>query len=432
MTNQEGYAGAEPRGRTLSKAEKEQLFKQLGPQWDRLEAEVFGEEVPVVVQHEQQQTPEASFNGQANALAWNDEVPPVTFPPSVTIKEFAAHATPVTWFLEDVLADGAITAFNGRFKHGKTQWLCDLLRAAGKGRTEWCGKKLDAGPVLIITQEGTRTWKKRETQFELKEKLVRFKPGWGSPRPYYGHPTLHLWKSLVHDIVVNEVLPHNIRLVIFDVIADFWPVRNHLDTGEINEAITALRWITDQTPAGVLLLGHLNQRGDHKGNNESLGAVDTIVKFGLPSSKHKAKHPGRKLQVQGRFIDTEFDLYIRRTEAGYVLDKAPASTKNAEEPEEPDDREEPEGPEPSVERPCKPGPKHVQILKELCEAHPGTKTKEDLMMATEQARSTLNDQLKYLRQNCGFVEEEAAAGKATTYRASDDLMDWYKSSQLAS
>jgi hypothetical protein len=362
----------------------------------------------------------------ANALAWDDEVPPVLFPPSVSIEEFTADAEPVTWFLEDILADGAITAFNGRFKHGKTQWVCDLLRSAGKDHKTWCGKKLNPGPVLIITQEGKRTWKKREIQFELKKKIVRFKTGWGSPRPYYGHPTLHVWKSLVYDIILNEIIPNNIRLVIFDVIADFWPVRNHLDTGEINEAITTLRLITDHTPAGVLLLGHLNQRGDHKGNNESLGAVDTIVKFGLPTSNSKAKNPGRRLNIQGRFIDTEYDLFIRRTDAGYVLDKPPGGKKDAEEPDGPEEPQEFEEPEEPEERPCKPEPKHVLILKELCEAHPATRTKDDLMKVTDQARSTLNDQLKYLRDNCGFVEEETAAGKATNYRASGDLIAWYK------
>jgi hypothetical protein len=406
------------------------LFKQLRPQWDRLVAEMNGEEVPVVQQPQpQQQTPQAEAADQANVLAWDDDEAPVPFPPSVDIDEFVADAAPVTWFLEDVLPDRAIIQFNGRYKHGKTLWLCDLLRAAGKGRTEWCGKKLDPGPVLIVSQEGKTVWKKRREKFGLQKKLVRFKTGFGGPRPYYGRPKFHVWKSLIFDLM-NEVLKHDLRLVVFDIITDFWPVQNHLDTGEINEAITALRLITEHTPASVLLFGHLNQQGQHKGNNETLGAADVVVKFGLPTSKSHARNGKRKLNVQGRFIDTEYDLFIKRTEAGYVLDKAPAA-KDSEDTEDTEDATVTPA-RPAGNKTCKMGDKDKAILKELVNSHPGAKTTPELEQATGIKRKTLTDRLDRLRENCRFVFVKLGkAGEATTYTASDRLMAEVRSTQAA-
>jgi hypothetical protein len=221
----------------------------------------------------------------------------------------------VKWIWEGYLPRISLSILIGLEKLGKTTLLLHLLQAICCQKDDFLGRTLDGGKVLIVTQENADIWFERFKEYELDPSLIFVQEGPdGQPRPFYGHAKPHEWRRFA-EAVAKKVEANDFRLVILDVISDWWPVEQENSASEVANAVAPWAWLAETTRCCVLAIHHSPKSGKGgRGSNAFPGRADSILT--LTGNK---KTNTRTLEVEGRYRHPK-PQKIRLTSAGYVVE----------------------------------------------------------------------------------------------------------------
>jgi hypothetical protein len=223
------------------------------------------------------------------------------------------HLPGPLWLWHGYLARGSITLLSALWKSGKTTLLAHLLRQLEHGG-DFCGLPLQAGRALYVTEESQSKWADRRDKLGLKdhvEFLVRpfaAKPDWAAWLAFLAH---------LRDLCARRPFD----LLVFDTLANLWPVRDENDDAQVQAALMPLHQLDAR--ANQLLVHH-NRKGDGqeataaRGSGALAAFVDTIVELRRfdPRERHNRQ---RVLTGYGRFDETPEERVIELTAAGVYV-----------------------------------------------------------------------------------------------------------------
>lgn len=220
---------------------------------------------------------------------------------------------PPDWVWPGYIARGRITMLTGLWKAGKSTLLAHLLRDLTRGGG-LVDKALPA-PVVIASEEPAGEWANRRDELDLGANILLVH------RESFARPDHAQWREFVA-FLRAETMARGVGLVVFDTIASLWPVLNENDAGEVLDALTPLRDLSE-AGAAVLLIAH-PRKGDGaegtatRGSGALPGFVDVIVEL----RRHNADDPRdtrRVLRAYGRLADTPAEVVVALGDDGYEL-----------------------------------------------------------------------------------------------------------------
>lgn len=223
-------------------------------------------------------------------------------------------ATPITdlvadspgrWVWDGFVARGAMTLLTGLWKVGKTTLLCHVLRESKGG--DLAGREISPVNVLLVSEEAKDRWIERRRNFGLGRHIDVVS------RPFRGLPTWDKWSRFVA-WVRRKVEREEIGLVIFDVLANLWPVVKENDAGEVLRAAVPLQSIAE-AGAGVLLINHPNKSDGSegrasRGSGALPGLADVLVEFRRYDASRRDDTRG-VLVTYSRYDESPPELVIR-------------------------------------------------------------------------------------------------------------------------
>lgn len=218
------------------------------------------------------------------------------------------------WIWQGFLGRGAITLMSALWKAGKTTLLSHLLKQMQQGG-QFCGLELSQGTVLYVTEESEGRWAKRRDKLLLADHVEFL------IRPFPGKPRWNRWHEFL-DYVISLQTEQPRDLIVFDTLANLWPVRDENDASQVQSALMPLHRIVE-TSASLLLVHH-TRKGDgleatsSRGSGALTAFVDTIVEL---RRFHREDREDRRrvLTAYGRDEETPDELVIELTELdGYV------------------------------------------------------------------------------------------------------------------
>jgi hypothetical protein len=234
------------------------------------------------------------------------------FPLPIPMSALAPADDNLLWLLDGYLARDAITLLTALWKIGKTTWLTYLLQALQLGGS-FCGRAVRAGRTLYVTEESKSVWSKRRDALGLTDatELV--------VRPFLGKPDWAQWFAFL-DYLGRLVSARPVDLIVFDPLANLWPVREENAGGEVSAALMPLRAISE---GRSLLLVHHPRKSDGGEGTASRGSgalpafVDIILEMRRfnPGDSRDCK---RVLTGLSRYDSTPAELVVELTADGYV------------------------------------------------------------------------------------------------------------------
>lgn len=261
----------------------------------------------------------------------------------------------LSWIWNGYLRRGEVTLLAALWKAGKTTLLAHLLRAMGEGG-RFLGRDLLPSKVLYVTEESESRWAARRDAVGLQdhaEFLVR---------PFTSKPRIERWEEFIAHIG-NLITERAYDVVVFDTLANLWPVRDENDASAVQASLMPLHGMIDKV---ALALIHHTRKSDgseataSRGSGALTGFVDTIVEFRryLPGDRADCR---RVLTGYGRHDETPDELVIELTGSGYVERGSRESIRNTELDER----------VAAILPPREPGLTFDQVMDELGENKPG-------------------------------------------------------------
>lgn len=221
----------------------------------------------------------------------------------ISIDDLPDNEEQIPWVLDGYLASGAVTLLVGLWKAGKTTWLVHLLRAITAGDDTFAGQSLRKCHALVVSEEPAMLWRQRRHRFGLSGIDVVC-------RPFLRRPDQHTWERFIA-YLAQTVRRQNISLVVFDPLANLWPVNDENDAGQVTAALVPLRGLEG---AAVLLVHH-PRKGDAgegqaaRGSGALPGFVEIIVELRRFDAQRR-EDTRRVLTSYSRFDDTPPELVV--------------------------------------------------------------------------------------------------------------------------
>ena len=221
----------------------------------------------------------------------------------------------IDWVWEQFFGRGVRTLISGKEKAGKSVFLTLCLRAISRGE-EYIGYKTKPTNLLLVTEEPLTKWRDRLIDFEIEENRLFI-----VSQPFLGIATDREWEQFI-ELQTKYCLEHEIGIVIFDTIGDFWA---NADTNSDTEALRAmkplLRFIRNKI--GYVLIHHQNKSGVSTGSYRIRANTDIVVDFNQLRIKDNEGHwvdddqdTRREIKMKTRFMNEnppalliDFDQY---------------------------------------------------------------------------------------------------------------------------
>jgi hypothetical protein len=234
------------------------------------------------------------------------------FPPTKAASELRKISAEHAWRCHGLLPSESIVLLSALWKAGKTTWLSHLLRAIQDGR-EFCGRVVQQGRALVVTEESESRWAELRDALHLTDS-IRF-----AVRPFLTKPSWKEWEPFV-GWLMQEIAEHPADVVIFDTLTNLWYVRNENDASEVTEALMPLRAISNKRT--LMLVHHLTKAGGAEGTgSRGSGALAAFVDVILELRRYNADDPEdrqRVLKGWGRYDEVPAELVVELTDEGYV------------------------------------------------------------------------------------------------------------------
>jgi hypothetical protein len=247
--------------------------------------------------------------------------PPGEFPAFVPAGRLAPDAAGVPWLWDGLLARDAVTVLAALPKCGKTTLIQHLLTALPAGGT-FAGRRLRPGRACVVSEEAGSVWAMR-----VRDGLP---PDTGViPRGRLAVPDLATWtRFLLH--LRDGFAADPCDLLVFDTLANIWPVKDENNATEVTAALRPLHHLT--AGRSVLLVHHLRKSDGAEGTgSRGSGALAGFVDITVELRRAKNDPTGRRrtLTTYGRYDPTLADWTVELTPAGYAhrpadADPAPA------------------------------------------------------------------------------------------------------------
>ncbi len=233
------------------------------------------------------------------------------FPDPIPTSQLTGFDHSKVWIWHGCTARQSITLFSALCKAGKSTLLAHLLRVMGCGGL-FCG--LEAAPckVLYISEESEGQWAQRRERLDLRDHVFFV------IRPFTVKPTFAEWLRFLAYVHAWSQ-EHLADLVVFDTLANLWPVRDENDASQVQAALMPLHRISNQG-TGVLLVHHL-RKGDGaeataaRGSGALAAFVDIILELRRFNAKDRQDRK-RVLTGYSRFDETPNELVVELAEDG--------------------------------------------------------------------------------------------------------------------
>lgn len=230
----------------------------------------------------------------------------------------------VPWLWHGYLAKGYSTLFSGVWKGGKSTMLAHLLQAMGDGGE--LGGAVEAGRVLIVSEEGAGLWATRRDALGLGDHCEFL------CRPFKGRPRYGAWLDFV-DHLARLVVERRFDAVVFDTWSAMSPCPDENDAAQMLTALTPLNRITE-AGAAVLLIHHPRKSDGaegmaSRGSGALTGFVDCIMELRrfAPGERQDRR---RTLTAYSRFDETPAEAVVELTEHGYLTVGSKAEARKAD------------------------------------------------------------------------------------------------------
>ncbi len=180
----------------------------------------------------------------------------------------------VPWVWDGYLMRGGVTLLSALPKCGKTTLLAHLFKTLSAGGS-FCGRPLVTGRALVVSEESPAVWVDRRDRLGLTG-CVRL-----LSRPFFQKPTADDWSAFMLHLL-NVLANDPADLVVFDTLADLWPVKDENNATDVQGALQPVRRLADGR--AVLLVHHLRKSdgGEGTGSRGSgalAGFVDVLVEL---------------------------------------------------------------------------------------------------------------------------------------------------------
>jgi hypothetical protein len=215
----------------------------------------------------------------------------------------------IQWLLEGYLAPGAWTLLAGFPKVGKTTLAYDAVVAVALGKP-FLGREVMKHKVLILCVEEHR----RDVAARLRHISVEDLSGTikvqSMPLPYD--------KQTLREILFY-IQEQEIGFVLVDTLPAWWGVQDENDASSVLKAGKPLLNIIRCSGAAWLCLAHTRKgSGEHGEEVRGSSALTGMVDIGLSMKRVSGNENRRKLEAFSRYQDTPKELFVERSENGYV------------------------------------------------------------------------------------------------------------------
>lgn len=237
----------------------------------------------------------------------------------LTASEFLAQEPePVSWVVDETIPEGSLVVWVAKPKAGKTTAITEMAVRTAKG-LPFLGRPTNGGGVLILALEEHV----RDVKLRLRSLGAS---GLENLFVYVGamKPTTKTFEGL-HAFIME----HSIKLVVIDILAAFWTVKDENDSAGVTAAIKPLLALARETGACVLLVHHARKaEGDYGDEIRGSGALFAMVDLAIVM-KREAVENQRRLCFTGRYAEIPSELIIEMREDGYVALGDAASVSKA-------------------------------------------------------------------------------------------------------
>lgn len=256
----------------------------------------------------------ASDNGTSNDKSTKrDESVGYLAQLSITSISELGPSIPPSWLWRGYVAREAITLFSGLWKSGKSTLISHLIRDVSRGGG-LVGDDTTGEPVrvLVLSEEPSGIWARRRDDLDIPDD-VHFlnRESFAKPQPYE-------WRILV-EYITRQIVERDFEMVVIDTLSSWWPVANENDAGEMMEALTPLRGIT-QAGAGLLLVHHPRKGGGSEFTSaRGSGVLSSFVDILIEMKRYsKDDHTDRRrvITALSRYEDTPAEQVIELANDG--------------------------------------------------------------------------------------------------------------------
>lgn len=208
----------------------------------------------------------------------------------------------VPWVWRYIVARGHLTLLSGHPKVGKSTLVTLLLERMARGGA-LAGEPVEAGKVLVVSEESRALWAKRARAHQLDHVDVLC-------RPFVGRATEPDWLRFCQHVAAL-VRERGYAVVVFDTLAALWPCADENDASAALRALTPLLAIAE-AGAAVLCVHHLRKSDGAegtaaRGSSAIVGFFDFIAELRRFEGEHDQR---RRLSVLSRYEG--LDLVIDR------------------------------------------------------------------------------------------------------------------------
>jgi hypothetical protein len=185
--------------------------------------------------------------------------------------EALAPRPPVEWIVNDLIYRKSVTVLYGDGGTKKT-WSAMHLAACVASGAPWGDFQTERSRVLFIDEENGEDEIAGRAGSCLRGAQADEQAGLF----YISLAAFHLDKPKDEELMTNEIVRHNVGLVILDALAD-------LMTGDENSkqdtqpVFNALRRITEKSGAAIIVIHHANKTGSHRGSSVIKDAPDILL-----------------------------------------------------------------------------------------------------------------------------------------------------------
>jgi hypothetical protein len=218
------------------------------------------------------------------------------------------------WIAPPWVAAGAITEMDGLVKlAGKTHFALEMARAVVRG-DEFLDAPTQQGPVVYLTEQGVKTFRKSCERARLGG----------------GHPDFHVlfrrdtagatWNEIV-ERSVQKCLETGAKLFVVDTLMTIAMVGDENDSGLAREVMSPLALAADRDKLGIFLIRHSRKEEgplgiSGRGSTAYSGEMDQLLSLRRLSQNDASNQ--RRIHTAGRLTDEDREIIVAWTpDAGY-------------------------------------------------------------------------------------------------------------------
>lgn len=219
---------------------------------------------------------------------------------------------PLDWMWEGYLARERITLLTGICKGGKTTLLAHLFKAMSKDG-HFCGQKVKAGKVLVISEEHPSDWIQRNKKIGIGDHVHVY------CLPFTSGATIEEWREFMLHLA-RETREENYSLIVFDTLISVNPVLDENDASKTRKALTMLRVVA--AAGAAILLVHHPKKTPTSDILSPRGTGDLPALADIPITMRSVKGAGaqstrRVLRSVSRYEETPRELVIEYVDGTY-------------------------------------------------------------------------------------------------------------------